>query len=96
MLNLFQKKKETNYGKIVAITVAAVAGACAVAVVLFKLYQKYIACKLVLDDDDCLCDCDCDCDECDCDCDCDECDCECDCELCDDAKVEETEETSEN
>lgn len=88
MFSLFQKKKETNYGKIIAITVAAVAGVCAVAFVLFKLYQKYIACKLVLDEDDCLCDCDCDCD---CDGDCDN------CELFDDAEADETaEETEEN
>ncbi len=88
MFSLFQKKKETNYGKIIAITVAAVAGVCAVAFVLFKLYQKYIACKLILDEDDCLCDCDCDCD---CDGDCDN------CELFDDAESDETaEETEEN
>jgi hypothetical protein len=79
----FRKKKETNYGKIVAITVAITAGVCAVAYFLFKLYEKHMACKLVLDEDDCLCDCDCDCE-----CDCEECDC---CDLCCDCDEIETE-----
>ncbi len=72
MMNFFCKKKKTNYGKIVAITLACVAGACAVGFFLFKLYEKYVACKLVLDDD-CICDDDCEgnCDECECEC-CDE------------------------
>ena len=69
------KKKETNYGKIIAITVAAVAGVCAVAYVLVKLYEKHIACKLALDDyDDCICELDLDDD--------------CECELCKDADDE--------
>lgn len=79
------KKKKTNYGKIIAITVAAVAGACAVAYFLFKLYEKHIACKLTLDDydDDCICELDLDDD--------------CDCELCDpeDVEVEVVEEPVE-
>ncbi|MBR2370828.1 MAG: hypothetical protein IKA82_02285 [Clostridia bacterium] len=72
------KKKTTNYGKIIAITVAAVAGACAVAYFLVKLYEKHIACKLALEDydDDCICELDLD----------DDCDCEC--ELCNPEDVE--------
>ena len=89
----FRKKKETNYGKIVAITLAVVAGACAVAYFLFKLYEKHIACKLVLDEDDCLCDCDCDCETCD-ECDC--CDLCCDCEELETEIEEVEEEASEN
>lgn len=64
----FQKKK-TNYGKIIAITVAVVAGASAIAFVVYKLIKKYTT-ELVLDCDDFL-------DECDeCDLVLDECDCE--------------------
>lgn len=36
----FQKKKTPNYGKIIAITTAAVAGACAVAYFVYKLILK--------------------------------------------------------
>ena len=39
-MNLF-RKKSTNYGKIIAITLAAVAGVCAVAFVVYKLIKKY-------------------------------------------------------
>ncbi len=64
----FQKKK-TNYGKIIAITVAVVAAASAIAYVIYKLVKKYTS-ELVLDCDDFL-------DECDeCDLVLDECDCE--------------------
>ena len=64
----FQKKK-TNYGKIIAITVAVVAAASAIAFVVYKLIKKYTT-ELVLDCDDFL-------DECDeCDLVLDECDCE--------------------
>ncbi|MBR2387670.1 MAG: hypothetical protein IKB02_02770 [Clostridia bacterium] len=64
----FQKKK-TNYGKIIAITVAVVAAASAIAFVIYKLVKKYTS-ELVLDCDDFL-------DECDeCDLVLDECDCE--------------------
>ena len=63
----FFKKKSTNYGKIVAITVAAVAGACAVAFVVYKLIKKYTD-ELVYDCDDLLEECD----ECDLVCDCEE------------------------
>jgi hypothetical protein len=55
-------KKKTNYGKIIAISVAAVAVASVVAFIVYKLVKKYT--------DDLVCDCDdlldeCDCDECD-------------------------------
>lgn len=58
-MNFFQKKK-TNYGKIVAISVAVVAAASAIAFVIYKLIQKYTE-ELVCDCDDLLdeecCDC---------------------------------------
>ena len=60
----FFKKKETpNYGKIIAVTLACVAGACAVACLVYALFQKFFS----------FCDCDC-CDDEDCDCCCDCCD----------------------
>ena len=52
----FQKKK-TNYGKIIAITVAVVAAASAIAFVVYKLIKKYTS-DLVLDCDDFLDECD--------------------------------------
>ena len=52
----FQKKK-TNYGKIVAITVAVVAAASAIAFVIYKLIKKYTS-DLILDCDDFLDECD--------------------------------------
>jgi len=55
----FFKKKTTNYGKIIAISVAAVAVASVVAVVVYKLVKKY---KEETVYDDLLEDCDCDCD----------------------------------
>ena len=58
-MNLF-RKKSTNYGKIIAITLAAVAGVCAVAFVVYKLIKKYTE-ELVYDCDDLLDECD-DCD----------------------------------
>lgn len=66
-MNLF-KKKSTNYGKIIAISVAAVAAASAVAFVVYKLVKKYKD-ETIYDDllEDCDCECDCDCD-CECDC----------------------------
>jgi len=68
-MSLFKKK--TNYGKIIAITLAAVAGACAVAFVVYKLIKKYTS-DIVYDCDDLLEECD-DCDlACDCDCECEE------------------------
>ena len=63
-MNFFQRKK-TNYGKIVAISVAAVAVASAVAYVIYKLIKKYTE-ELVCDCDDLLdgeCCCDCELDE---------------------------------
>lgn len=53
-------KKKTNYGKIVAITVACVAAASAIAFVIYKLIKKYSE-DLVYDCDDLLDECD-DCD----------------------------------
>ena len=58
-MNFFQKKK-TNYGKIVAISVAAVAVASAIAFVVYKLIKKYTE-DLVCDCDDLLDDECCDC-----------------------------------
>ena len=55
-MNFFRKK--TNYGKIVAITVACVAAASAIAFVVYKLVQRY---KEEAIYDDLLEDCDCDC-----------------------------------
>ena len=57
-MNFFRKK--TNYGKIVAITVACVAAASAIAFVVYKLVQKYKE-EAIYDDllEDCDCDCDC-------------------------------------
>ena len=49
----FFKKKETNYGKIVAIAVACVAAASAIAFVIYKLVKKYTE-DLVYDCDDLL------------------------------------------
>ncbi|MBE6592509.1 MAG: hypothetical protein E7642_00775 [Ruminococcaceae bacterium] len=53
-------KKKTNYGKIIAITVACVAAASAIAFVVYKLIKKYTE-DLVYDCDDLLDECD-DCD----------------------------------
>lgn len=59
-MSLFKKK--TNYGKIIAISVAAVAAASAVAFVIYKLVKKYKE-EEIYDDllEDCDCDCGCDC-----------------------------------
>lgn len=61
-MSLF-KKKSTNYGKIIAISVAAVAVATVIAIVVYKLIKKYKD-ETVYDDllEDCDCECDCDCD----------------------------------
>lgn len=56
----FFKKKTTNYGKIIAITVSVVAAASAIAFVVYKLIKKYTE-DLVYDCDDLLDECD-DCD----------------------------------
>ena len=56
MFNLF-KKKSTNYGKIIAITLAVVAAAGAIAFIVYKLIKKYTE-ELVYDCDDLLDECD--------------------------------------
>ena len=67
-MNFFNRKKETNYGKIVVITLAVVAAASAIAFVVYKLIKKYTEelvydCDELLEDGCCECDCDCDCEE---------------------------------
>ena len=57
----FFEKKKTNYGAIIAISVACVAAASAIAFVVYKLVKKYTE-DLVCDcddllDDECCCDC---------------------------------------
>lgn len=52
----FFEKKKTNYGKIVAISVAAVAVGSAIAYVVYKLVRKYTE-DLVYDCDDLLDEC---------------------------------------
>ena len=59
MFGMF-KKKETNYGKIIAITLAVVAAAGAIAFIVYKFVKKYTE-DLVYDCDDLLDECD-DCD----------------------------------
>ena len=59
MFKIF-KKKSTNYGKIIAITLAVVAAAGAIAFIVYKLIKKYTE-DLVYDCDDLLDECD-DCD----------------------------------
>lgn len=59
-MNFFKKK--TNYGKIIAISVAVVAAASAIAYVVYKLIKKYQEDDLY-DCDDLLEDCDC-CEDC--------------------------------
>ena len=54
-------KKKTNYGKIIAISIAAVAAASAIAFVVYKLIKKYQD-DIAYDCDDLLDECDCDCD----------------------------------
>ncbi|MGM9681994.1 MAG: hypothetical protein ACI3XQ_00190 [Eubacteriales bacterium] len=54
---MFFNKKKTNYGKIVAITLAVIAAASAVAFVIYKLIKKYTE-DLVYDCDDLLDECD--------------------------------------
>ena len=60
-MNFFQRKK-TNYGKIVAISIAAAAVASAVAYVVYRLIKKYTEelvcdCDDLLDEECCCCDC---------------------------------------
>ena len=52
-MNFFKKKNETNYGKIIAITLAVVAAASAIAFIVYKLIKKYTE-ELVCDCDDLL------------------------------------------
>ena len=59
-MNFFKKK--TNYGKIIAISVAVVAAASAIAYVVYKLIKKYEE-DALYDCDDLLEDCDC-CEDC--------------------------------
>ena len=58
-MNYF-RRKSTNYGKIIAITIAIVAAASAIAFVVYKLIKKYTE-DLIYDCDDLLEECD-DCD----------------------------------
>ncbi|MBQ8345514.1 MAG: hypothetical protein IJY42_04535 [Clostridia bacterium] len=58
-MSLFQKKK-TNYGKIIAITLGAIAGIAVIAFVVYKIMQKRNA-EVEYDCDDLLDECgDCD------------------------------------
>ena len=59
MFKIF-KKKNTNYGKIIAITAAVVVAAGAIEFIIYKLIKKYTQ-DLVYDCDDLLDECD-DCD----------------------------------
>ena len=59
MFKMFRRKR-TNYGKIIAITLAVIAGAGAIAFIIYKLVKKYTK-DLVYDCDDLLDECD-DCD----------------------------------
>ena len=61
------RRKRTNYGKIIAITLGVIAGIAAIAALVYfgiKLARKYFVCT------DCECDdlddCECDCELCDC------------------------------
>ena len=51
------RKKKTNYGKIIAITIAVVAAASAIAFVIYKLVKKYTS-EIAVDCDDYLDECD--------------------------------------
>ena len=76
---LFHKPEKPKYGKVVALTLGAVAAVAAIAYFVQKFFFEY------------RCDYDCEdyLDECDCDCDCDcDCECECDCECCAEEEVE--------
>ena len=39
------EEKKTNYGKIIVITLAVIAGACAIAYAVMKLYRKFFVVK---------------------------------------------------
>ena len=57
---MYYSRRKTNYGKIIAITLAVVAAAGAIAFIIYKLIKKYTE-DLVYDCDDLLDECD-DCD----------------------------------
>ena len=64
---LFRKPEKPKYGKVIAITLGAVAAVAAIAYFVYKFFFEYKCdydCEDYLDDCDC-CDCDCDCDCCD-------------------------------
>ena len=79
---LFHKPEKPKYGKVVALTLGAVAGVAAIAYFVYKFFFEYR--------------CDYDCEDCLDDCDCCDCDCDCDCDCCDEIEVEDvTEEAAE-
>lgn len=45
------EEKKTNYGKIIAITLAVIAGVCAITYAAIKLYRKFAASKNTEDDE---------------------------------------------
>ena len=64
---LFRKPEKPKYGKVIALTLGAVAAVAAIAYFVYKFFFEYKCdydCEDYLDDCDC-CDCDCDCDCCD-------------------------------
>ena len=64
---LFRKPEKPKYGKVIAITLGAVAAVAAIAYFVYKFFFEYKCdydCEDYLDDCEC-CDCDCDCDCCD-------------------------------
>lgn len=71
---LFRKPEKPKYGKVIALTLGAVAAVAAIAYFVYKFFFEY---KCDYDCEDYL-------DECD------ECDCDCDCECCadDDCEIE--------
>ena len=77
---LFRKPEKPKYGKVIALTLGAVAGVAAIAYFVYKFFFEY---KCDYDCEDYLDDCDC-------------CDCDCDCDCCDEIEVEDvTEEAAE-
>ena len=76
---LFRKPEKPKYGKVIALTLGAVAAVAAIAYFVYKFFFEY------------RCDYDCE-DYLD---ECDECDCDCDCECCADDSDIEIEEAAE-
>ena len=70
---LFRKPEKPKYGKVIAITLGAVAAVAAIAYFVYKFFFEY---KCDYDCEDYL-------DECD------DCDCDCDCDCCDEIEVED-------